>query len=1483
MCGIIADKMGLQEQLEILRQSYLRSFLVRILVRTAVTFILFLQLLLLPSLGLHAEDEGEETILTTDANGVVINEIHYDPSPANAWFEFIELHNASAMPISLAGWTLTGGIDYEFATGTMIPAEGFLVVAADPALIERTYGLRAVGPFSGRLANEGDSIILRNNSAQEIDSVDYNVGFPWPVVGYDVERSINLIQRTGDNALGATWRAGAPTPGRQNTGIVANLPPLIQSVEHTPQSPTVRDTVTVRARVTDDDGVSAVTLRVQVVTPGNYIRLNDPAYSNQWTAYAMQPAGDNLYTANLPADIVKHRYLIRYRVEAVDQGGRSVVAPLPEDPQPNFALFVNDGPILWYSAINPHEPAPAYSIYRFNEMRTLPIYHLIANASDVADAQFIPPSSLVSGYMGSEYLWRGTFVYDGVVYDHIGFRARGQEYRYATGKNKWKFNFLPGHRLQARDDFGNLYPVAWDKLNLSGGMQHATRGYRGEHGVFEALALRIFAMAGVPAPATHFIHLRVIDQTFEITTNQYEGDFWGLYLALEEIDGRFLNARNLPDGNLFKMKDWSGSLQNVGRDQPGDGSDLATFMRAYDGAPDETWWRANFDLENYYRFRAALEAVRHYDVDQGKNYFYFRNPTDGRWSIWPWDTDLTWADRFYGRGTEPFRDRVLPLPQFNKDYQNHLRELRDLLFNSEQIDLLVNEYAALIDTPANGLSMVDADRAMWDYNPILRSSYVDEERARWGMFYTYSRPNYDFPGMMSYMKSWANGRMTWIDQTLLTDQQAPSTPTIAYSGPAGYPADALTFTASAYADPQGDAFAGVQWRAAQVVWPGLPGYTTGMQNRYEIDNAWTSPVLTQHTTFNPPPGVCLPGLTCRVRVRMLDSTGRWSHWSAPLTFVAAEPVSPPVSALKITEIMYNPPDRGNVPGRELEFLELKNVGAAPLDLSNVRVRNAIDYAFPLGTQMLPGQFIVLAENSLRFRSRYALDAYDQYSGQLSNGGETIEVVDAFGRLITRVAYSDDEGWPERADGMGASLAPVTPNGAGDPNAASSWRASTVDGGSPGADDPAPILLNEFVFDETSKQLSAIELHNPTTYAVDVSGWVLTDQATTMPAYGLALGNVARIPAGAVIEAGGYLLLTPQQLSRPLSFGAGPGAMMLGSVRPDNRSSGYAHNVEFRAPAFGGSIGRTTTSDGSPVYAPQVSSPGAANSAPLAAPITMTKVRLLTDAAGAAQWIELVNRSAAPLPLYDVTNPVNTWMIEGLPFFFPPATTLAPGERILIAAGSPAELCAAGAAPPGWRIIGPLARALPAEGGTLRLLAPYADAIAGKSTLLLVDQIRFESVQRLQTTAGATYWQRIADDAFGMDQASWRGASEALVAGEGIDDGPVGLCSFDAYRNENDEVQLEWVTRASQPDQRFSLWRNMTFDRGSAELVAENIQAVAPAEAAAYNLVDSSAPAEGRPFYWLQWITGETTMDVAVTGLRLPGNGAPTLYLPVVAR
>ncbi|HEX8312442.1 MAG TPA: lamin tail domain-containing protein, partial [Chthoniobacteraceae bacterium] len=58
--------------------------------------------------------------------------------------------------------------------------------------------------------------------------------------------------------------------------------------------------------------------------------------------------------------------------------------------------------------------------------------------------------------------------------------------------------------------------------------------------------------------------------------------------------------------------------------------------------------------------------------------------------------------------------------------------------------------------------------------------------------------------------------------------------------------------------------------------------------------------------------------------------------------------------LRITEILYNAPGSGGALDRDYEFLELKNLGAAPLDLSGAKFTAGIDFTFPQGTSLTPG-------------------------------------------------------------------------------------------------------------------------------------------------------------------------------------------------------------------------------------------------------------------------------------------------------------------------------------------------------------------------------------------------------------------------------------------------------------------------------------------------------------------------------------------------
>jgi len=151
--------------------------------------------------------------------------------------------------------------------------------------------------------------------------------------------------------------------------------------------------------------------------------------------------------------------------------------------------------------------------------------------------------------------------------------------------------------------------------------------------------------------------------------------------------------------------------------------------------------------------------------------------------------------------------------------------------------------------------------------------------------------------------------------------------------------------------------------------------------------------------------------------------------------------------LQITEIMYNPID-----GDDYEFIELKNVGNATLDLAGLSFEG-IRFTFPpVRNELAPGELAVLVKNPAAFSQKYPhVTAAGAYQGQLSNQGERITVKDAAGKIILSVEYDDRNGWPVSPDGRGDSL--VLVDLAQDPNEPDNWQTGRDPHGSPGTYSP----------------------------------------------------------------------------------------------------------------------------------------------------------------------------------------------------------------------------------------------------------------------------------------------------------------------------------------------------------------------------------------------------------------------------------------------
>ncbi len=1459
---------------------------------------------------------------------IVISEIYAKPPLDTDRHEFVELYNPTNKAASLAFWTLSGGVDYSFPGNAVIPAQGYVIVAENPTALRARYGTAAAlvyGPFAKNLSVDGEEVVLRNDVTTRVDSVAYGYGFPWPVAGAIDGQSIQLINPALDNEIAGAWRAQPATPAAPNAGSVGNPPPFVLSITHEPHQPKPGEAVTVSAVVTDADGIGAVTLAYQVVQPGAYIAIQDAAYATQWTTVAMAAAGPAegglLYKAQLPPQ--QSRVLVRYRVQVADAGGRSVSLPYPEDPQPNFAYFVYGALPAWWGSLN----GGTVVNFNFDNMRALPVYFFIAKNGDVTDAMHMPPSQQ-QPYMGNDYKWRGTLVYNGEVYDHVGFRPTGAERRFATGKTNWRLDFQAGHRFQAYDDNGRPYAVLRDNINLRGEMGHTDRERRGEAGMFESMSYKLFNLAGVPASDTNYVHWRVITTPTEYGNGQYDGDFWGLYLSIENPDEQFLEERDLPDGNLYKIEStqpvgvnlFEGTLNNLGRNGPSDGSDLRALAYYSQASTPVAWWRSNVDLENYYSFRAIVEFVHHYDMGEGKNYMFYRNLDTNKWAIYPWDLDLTWHDtsRYFGTAQEPWACSLLrrcydPLTgsftpyggPFVIEYQGRMRELRDLLLNPEQLSPMLDAQAGLIDTPAsdknNARSMVAADRFKWDYNPIYGASwgnpvapqkYVDPEKSAPGQFYKCAWGKGSdgscvntgtFRGMVEGMKVYSNQRYGWVDATMLVNDPAiPTTPSIAAAGTTA--ADQIRFSTGPFNDPQGaGTFAAMEWRIADVTGGPAAG-------AYEINAAWESGVLPIYqNTVTPPAGVVQPGRDYRARVRMMDNSGRWSHWSAPLNFRAEAPATPVITDLLLTEIMYNPLPWGNTPGDELEFIELVNKSNRTVALGGLRVTGGIDYTFAPNSVVGPNKTIVLAKDAPSFARRYGFNPFGAYDHKLGNGGDTINLVDAWGRSSLKITYGDKAPWPLDADGKGYSMTYSPALGA--PNDGASWRRSLSIGGSPGGPEPVSIVINEFLLNPPIQR--AVELYNPGELEVDVSHWFLSD-STTDP-------RKVWLPENSKIPPRGFFVITYNQLNQPSFDGKlqldppVTGQLVLSAGNAAGVLTGYQMRMSFPSLEPGVSFGRILDSLGRSTWLllarPTI---GAENSGPRLGPLVISAVNY-APAAGGLEYIELTNTSAGNVELFNRSNPAQGWQLQGGYMSIPAGLTLAPGQQLLAVSVPPEQACQTLGNRSFVRIIGPYTPQLSNAGQTVAVVQPPASG-SSATAWISNDSVSYAATAPWPSQAagqGAAL-RRVDMTAWGSDPIAWQPSAD--LPGVAAAAATTTLCSFTAIPDAQQKVVLTWALAGAPLPETvtgFKLFRSPDLDPTHAVPVASvsvaEAAAAAPtaadgvmALAATYSVTDPSANPAAPGYYWLKSVnaTGGVVAELGQTSVQTPFQ---FVYMPAVKR
>ena len=510
-----------------------------------------------------------------------------------------------------------------------------------------------------------------------------------------------------------------------------------------------------------------------------------------------------------------------------------------------------------------------------------------------------------------------------------------------------------------------------------------------------------------------------------------------------------------------------------------------------------------------------------------------------------------------------------------------------------------------------------------------------------------------------------------------------------------------------------------------------------------------------------------------IRARVKSGTN-WSDLAA-----AAFTADQDFSKLLFTEVMYHPRDEDDVH----EFVELKNIGSVALDLSGLQFAAVLTFAgdpatfnFPPGFMAPAGGFVVLVANVSAFQSIHPGIAHDaRYEGEMANSESHLRIQGTNGAAASGMFYSSHAPWqvvpdnhgyfPE--DGVGFSLVRVNLDPAADPGHPSTWRASAYRFGSPGQDDPAPVVPPIFVNEVLARSgmglPDTVELFNPNATNVHIGGWRLSDERNEpMRRY--------MFPLGTMIPAGGFLTVNDTL------FGVGPNGFGLSgeadrcylfSGDTNGVLTGWSHGLEFLGSDRDVTFGRYVSSDGTESFPQQLTRTlGGTNSGPRLPPVVISEV-MYQPPNGGAEYVELRNTTSEEFAMWDPQDLALTWALYPFSETIPVNTVIPPHGHLLFVQGDPELFRAEHGVPFDVPIVSFFANQPRQDSGdTIRLHRPSGTGGPGVARYVEVD--RMDYLDRSPWTAAAAgsghSLERLDLAGIANDSANWRACPEVASPG-----------------------------------------------------------------------------------------------------------------------
>jgi hypothetical protein len=670
---------------------------------------------------------GAANVADEIVESVVISEIMYHPASHLETQEFIELYNAGGQTVSLAGWRLVDGVQFEFGD-VSIDSGGYLVVAANLAAFTAIYPAvpNVVGGWEGQLSNAGEAIRLVDADSVTMDQVAYadegewsvrergpthfgHQGWVWSDAHDGGGSSLELVHVALANDAGQNWLASGlagGTPGARNSVAQSDTAPLVLEAVHSPVIPHASDAVVVTARIVDED-LPGVTVRVRYRSDGQptfaALAMRDDGLSGDGAV------GDGIYGAALPPR--PDRTVVEFYMEAFDGAGHARTTPAPS--QPSGEQRTN----FLYQVDNSFDP-------NTSSTGEFPIYRLIMTEAERAELAQIGSNNNEGRSRAS---MNGTLV---------SIDENGEQLRYSVGiRNRGQ-----GSRAARPNSYHVDIPTdrPWNGVvgfNLNT-----------QHTHVQLLGLKLFEAAGLVAeegrPAlvrvngtdlansgspTYGVYLYLEAPGTELAENHFPYDAAGnLYRVVRGA------SNNAPNGDLRVLaggdyRTYYEKKTNIAED---DYSDLLRLIEVLNNTPDAEYLdevRRVVNVDEWLAFFAvnAILATEetNLSIGVGDDYFLYRGTDDPRFVLIPHDLDSVLGQGvtvgsatsgIYRAANNPIIGRFLLHPEIAPQYHATLKRLLETTFSQSTFNALVDEHLtsfAPADRIASFKSFMNARRA----------------------------------------------------------------------------------------------------------------------------------------------------------------------------------------------------------------------------------------------------------------------------------------------------------------------------------------------------------------------------------------------------------------------------------------------------------------------------------------------------------------------------------------------------------------------------------------------------------------------------------------------------------------------------------------------------------------------------------------------------------------------------------------------------